>query len=234
MASGEIIGAEALLRWHDSELGDVSPAEFVPLAEETGLIVPIGQFVMMQSCRIAASWPWPGRVAVNVSSTQFHMTDVAELVSDALLASGLDPSRLDVEITESVLIEGDSRLTATLQSLRKLGVGIAIDDFGTGYSSLSYLTRLSFDKLKIDQSFVKRMLTSPADAVVVQGIVELATRLGKVTVAEGIETEAQRAKLAEMGCEIGQGWLIGRPMSAEQLLASAAQSRPDSEARQLA
>jgi diguanylate cyclase len=219
LGSGEIIGAEALLRWHDPEFGIVSPAEFVPLAEETGLIVPIGRFVMMEACRIAATWQGAGRIAVNISSLQFRMTDVVELASDALIASGLDPARLEVEITESVMIEGDERLTATLNALHQLGVGIAIDDFGTGYSSLSYLTRLSFDKLKIDQSFVRRMLESPDDAAVVQSIVELAARLGKRTVAEGIETEAQLNKLVSMGCDVGQGWLIGRPVNADEIAA---------------
>lgn len=219
IGNGEITGAEALLRWHSPEFGAVSPAEFVPLAEETGLIVAIGQYVMLEACRMAAGWQWGGRIAVNVSPVQFRMTDVEELVSDALIASGLDPSRLDIEITESTLVEADTRVPETLAALRRLGVGIAIDDFGTGYSSLNYLTRLSFDKLKIDQSFVARMLDSVADEAVVRSVIRLAAELGKSTVAEGVETEEQFRRLAGMGCEVAQGWLIGRPMTAPELLA---------------
>ncbi len=220
ISSGEIVGAEALMRWEDPRLGRVSPAEFVPLAEETGLIVPLGRFAMFEACRLATTEGWPGRIAVNVSADQFRLSDVPEMVADALLQSGMEASRLDIEITESVLLGGG--IEDALDELKRLGVGIAIDDFGTGYSSLSYLTRLSFDKLKLDQHFVRRMLDGKADEVVVRGIIELATRLGKETVAEGVETQGQMDALAILGCDIAQGWLIGRPLPAREFLTFAA------------
>ncbi len=218
---GELVGAEALLRWTSPEFGAISPTEFIPLAEENGLIVELGRFVLLEACRAAARWQWSGRMAVNVSVTQMRLSDVAERLADALLETGFDPRRLDIEITESALASGDPCLAQRLADIRRLGVGIAIDDFGTGYSSLSYFSELEFDKLKIDQSFVRRLAAGAADRAIVESTVALARQLDKVTVAEGVETEEQRAILAAMGCDVCQGWLFGRPISGaafEQLL----------------
>lgn len=219
LADGELVGVEALVRWHSPVLGTVSPADFIPLAEETGLIVPLGAFVLAEACRAAANWNWSGRLAVNVSAAQIRLDDIGERVADVLVETGFEAKRLDLEITESVLVETPERLTQMFAGLRALGVGIAIDDFGTGYSSLSYLGGLDFDKLKIDQSFVRGLEAGTANAAIVQTIVDLARRLGKATVAEGVETEAQRLLLAGMGCDIGQGYLIGRPVPAAELAA---------------
>jgi predicted signal transduction protein with EAL and GGDEF domain len=215
-ADGALAGAEALLRWTSPEFGPVSPAEFIPLAEENGLIVELGRFVLFEACRAAARWQWSGRMAVNVSAAQVRLTDLAEIVADALLETGFDPRRLDIEITESVLASGQAQLAKGLAEVRKLGVGVAIDDFGTGYSSLSYLSELEFDKLKIDQSFVRRLSAGTTDRAIVESTMALARRLGKITVAEGVETEEQRALLAAMGCDICQGWLFGKPVSATE------------------
>ncbi|MGV3491837.1 MAG: putative bifunctional diguanylate cyclase/phosphodiesterase, partial [Devosia sp.] len=225
LEDGTLVGVEALVRWTSPELGAVSPAEFIPLAEETGLIVPLGRFVLLAACRAASAWPGEGRLAVNVSATQLKLSDVAGMVEDALRETDFPAGRLDIEITESVLVDGVEKLEQTLAALRKLGVGVAIDDFGTGYSSLSYLSQLSFDKLKVDQSFVRRMTASPAEAAIVRTVVELAQRLGKTTVAEGIETEEQRKLLEAMGCDIGQGWLIGKPVPAADIAARIAATR---------
>jgi len=219
LSDGEVCGVEALVRWHDEELGTVSPADFIPLAEESGLIVPLGAFVLLEACREVATWKWNGKLAVNVSPAQVHLTDVATTVDAALAISGLPPARLDIEITESLLVDTSGRIERMVAALRNRGVGIAIDDFGTGYSALSYLSSFTFDKLKIDQSFVRTLTAGTAQADVVQSIVELAGKLGKATVAEGIETEEQRVLLTRMGCEVGQGYLFGKPMAASDLAA---------------
>lgn len=225
LADGKLVGVEALVRWEDPVLGMVSPADFIPLAEETGLIVPIGAFVLDAACKQVAGWNWDGKLAVNVSAAQLQVADVAASVAAALAASGLSPGRLDIEITESLIVERSGRVEATLVELRQHGVGVAIDDFGTGYSALSYLAGFPFDKLKIDQSFVKDLASDTAQAAIVRAVVELARRLGKLTVCEGIETEEQRLILAQIGCDIGQGYLLGRPMPAEQLEAMIAAQR---------
>jgi EAL domain-containing protein (putative c-di-GMP-specific phosphodiesterase class I)/CHASE2 domain-containing sensor protein/GGDEF domain-containing protein len=225
LADGSLVGVEALVRWQSPVLGPVSPADFIPLAEETGLIVPLGAFVLTEACRAAAAWDWSGRLAVNVSAAQIRLDDIGERVADVLVETGFDAKRLDLEITESVLVETPERLAQMFANLRGLGVGIAIDDFGTGYSSLSYLSGLDFDKLKIDQSFVRTLEADTANAAIVQTIVDLARRLGKTTVAEGVETEEQRLLLAGMGCDIGQGYLIGRPVPAAEIAARIEASR---------
>lgn len=212
-----IVGVEALVRWSDPVLGQVSPADFIPLAEETGLIVPLGAFVMREACRLAAQWDWGGKLAVNVSPAQVLLGGVVELVEAALAESGLSASRLDIEITESLLVERTGTVEATLSALRRAGVGIAIDDFGTGYSALSYLSGISFDKLKIDQSFVRDLAPGSAQEVIVGSIIDLAHKLGKSIIAEGVETPQQRELLAEMGCEIGQGYHFSRPVPADEI-----------------
>lgn len=217
LADGELIGVEALVRWDDAELGAVSPADFIALAEESGLIVPLGAFVLLEACREVAAWEWTGKLAVNVSPAQVQLTDVATTVSAALAISGLPATRLEVEITESLLVDRSGRIERMVETLHQQGVSIAIDDFGTGYSALSYLSSFTFDKLKIDQSFVRTLAGGTAQAEVVQSIIDLARRLGKVTVAEGVETEVQQALLGRMGCDTGQGYLFGRPMSGSEI-----------------
>jgi predicted signal transduction protein with EAL and GGDEF domain len=216
LKTGALCGVEALLRWHHPELGLISPAEFIPLAEETGLIVQIGDWVLRQSCKQAALWDWSGRLSVNVSTTQFLLGDVIASLGRALAESGFPAERLDVEITESVFVDEGDAIVRALEGIQAMGIKIALDDFGTGFSSLSYLTRLPVDKIKIDQSFI-RSLPDPRNEAIVETILEMAHRLGKTVVAEGIETDAHRLYLREAGCEVGQGYLFGRPSRPEQI-----------------
>lgn len=216
LATNTMTGVEALVRWQNKTLGMVSPVDFIPLAEETGLIVPLGDWIMAEACRQAAGWAWTGRLSVNVSSAQFRLGDVVKSVSQALSGSGFPAHRLDLEITESLLVDNDRAILANIEALRGMGVSIAMDDFGTGYSSLSYLSRLPIDKLKIDQSFV-RPLPDPSSEALVETILLMAKRLGKHVVAEGIESVEQRDYLARLGCQTGQGYLLGRPALPEAL-----------------
>jgi diguanylate cyclase (GGDEF)-like protein len=214
----EIGGFEALLRWHHPERGLVSPAEFIPVAEDTGLISPLGEWVIEEACREAASWPRKIKVAVNLSPVQFRNRGLVQSVSRALASSGLAPNRLELEITESVLLQDNESTIATLYQLRRLGVRIAMDDFGTGYSSLSYLRSFPFDKIKIDQSFV-RELSSRADCLaIVQSVASLGASLGMPTVAEGVETEDQLRQVQAAGCTDAQGYYFGRPTPAPELV----------------
>ncbi|MCB5174828.1 MULTISPECIES: putative bifunctional diguanylate cyclase/phosphodiesterase [Microvirga] len=216
----EISGFEALLRWRHPEKGMVSPAEFIPVAEDIGLISALGEWVIEQACRQAAQWPHGTKVAVNLSPVQFRNRNLVETVSRALALSGLCPSRLELEITESVLLQDNETTLATLHELRALGVCIAMDDFGTGYSSLSYLRSFPFDKIKIDQSFV-RELTSRADCLaIVQSITRLGSSLGMITTAEGVETEEQYRQLLVAGCTEVQGYYFGYPLPADELVFS--------------
>lgn len=212
LKSRNIIGAEALMRWDHPELGPVSPAEFIPLAEETGLIVDLGRWILYEACQQAAAWPSPITVAVNVSPIQFQHADLARTVSRALHSSGLPASRLELEITESSRVTDPGRVHAVMWQLRDLGVRLAIDDFGTGYSSLSYFRDLPFDLVKIDQSFV-RGRTSASDRNLLAAILDLSARMGKLTIAEGVEDEATASLLARMGCTYGQGYYFSRPIS---------------------
>jgi diguanylate cyclase (GGDEF)-like protein len=205
---------EALLRWNHPRRGLISPVEFIPVAEDTGLIVPIGAWAMREACRQATHWPDQVRVGVNVSSIQFHRPGLNEVILQSLAASGLAPHRLEIEITESVFLEGGETTLNLLHSLRTLGVRIALDDFGTGYSSLSYLQSFPFDKLKIDQSFIRNLLTRPGAAAVVRAITELAGALGMETTAEGVEESAQLNELKLQGCSSVQGFLFSRPLTA--------------------
>ena len=216
LASGAMVGVETLVRWQHPEFGLVSPAEFVPLAEETGLIVELGDWVLREACRQAAGWDWEGRLSVNVSAAQFRLGDVVGSVRAALAASGFPATRLDLEITETVLVDNDASVIAALTELQALGAGIALDDFGTGYSSLSYLARLPIDKIKIDQSFV-RGLPDPQREVIIETVLVMARRLGKLVIAEGVETDEQRRYLALVGCPVGQGYLFARPGAPEAI-----------------
>ena len=220
--SGRVIGAEALLRWTHAELGAVPPVEFIPLAEESGLIVPIGAWVLDEACRHAVAWQKPGRpplsVAVNISAVQFARGDLEDTVHRALAASGLAPELLELELTESILIRNVDSVLATVMRLKRLGVMLSIDDFGTGYSSLTYLKRFAVDKLKIDQSFIRDLVTDVDSGAIVQAIIQMARSLNLKTVAEGIEDDAVLAHLKALACDQGQGYGIARPMPAQALL----------------
>ncbi len=211
VGSRTIAGFEALLRWHHPVEGAIPPAEFVPLAEETGLIVPIGAWVLRQACAEASLWSDPVRVAINLSPVQFRDPGLVATVREALALSGLAPHRLELEVTESVLLAASEANVATLHALRDLGVRIAMDDFGTGYCSLSYLQKFPFDKIKIDRAFVSQLGENPHSTAIVRAVVGLGASLGIVTVAEGVETEAQFAHLRAEGCDEVQGYLFGRP-----------------------
>jgi len=213
LEENRICSFEALLRWHHPTRGIVSPTEFVPVAEDTGQIVPIGAWVIREACAQAAQWPDHVRVAVNVSAVQFHRGALNESILRALADSRLAPNRLEVEITESIFLEGGEALRL-LHSLRSLGVRIALDDFGTGYSSLSYLQSFPFDKLKIDRSFIQNLLTRDGAIAIVHAITELANTLGMETTAEGVEETAQLMELRAHGCSSVQGYLFAEPMSA--------------------
>ncbi len=209
--TGVVEGYEALLRWQHPVRGLVSPAEFIPLAEETGLIRRIGEWVIATACRTAASWEAPHWVAVNVSPVQFQQSDLVQIVAGALVSSGLPASRLEIEITEGILIEDSERAIEVLLALRGLGVRIALDDFGTGYSSLSYLRSFRFDKLKIDQSFIRELGQSEDAITIVRTIIGLAHNLGLAVTAEGVETPEQLAAIRQHLCDEAQGYLLGRP-----------------------
>jgi diguanylate cyclase (GGDEF)-like protein/PAS domain S-box-containing protein len=212
---GEIIGFEALARWKHPVHGDVPPATFIPLAEESGIILEMGEWVLREACREAASWPKPLRIAVNLSAAQFRHGDLVALVHSVLLESGLPASRLEIEITESMLADDFSRAALILRRIKALGVHIAMDDFGTGYSSLQNLQSLSFDKIKIDRSFISNLESNQHSATIVRAVLGLSRGLGLPTVAEGVETEAQLAFLASESCDEVQGFLIGRPLPIE-------------------
>ena len=209
--NGEIIGFEALVRWNHPTRGVVPPDQFIPLAEENGLIIQIGEWVLRESCREAASWPRSLQVAVNLSPVQFQAGDLERSIHQILLETGLAPTRLEVEITEGVLIGDFARALNLLRRLKALGIRIAMDDFGTGYSSLSYLQSFPFDKIKIDRSFISNLEATPQSAEIVRAVLSLAHALHIPVVAEGVETEAQRAFLEREACEEMQGYLIGRP-----------------------
>ena len=215
--TGAVSGCEALLRWRHPERGTISPAEFIPLAEESGLIVPIGAWVIQQACREAANWPSTHRVSVNVSPVQFRNRDLPQVILAALTSSGLAPARLEVEVTEAVLIDDADTALDILRQIRHLGVRVALDDFGTGYSSLSYLRRFPFDKIKIDRSFVRELHTRHDSQVIVQAIHDMAQGLGMTVTAEGVETEDQAERLRQTGCEELQGFLYSRPRPADEL-----------------
>ncbi len=219
LTTGAVIGFEALIRWTHPERGVVSPGEFIPLAEETGLIVPIGEWVLREACREAAGWPAATGIAVNLSPIQFAAPGLVETVRAACAAAGLDPRRLELEITESVLLSGSEETLATLRALKALGCRISMDDFGTGYSSLSYLRSFPFDKIKIDRSFVTDVTRQGEAAAIVRAIVGLGRSLGMATTVEGVETEAQLDHLRAEGCDQAQGYLIGRPLPPAQAFA---------------
>ncbi|TAN51941.1 MAG: EAL domain-containing protein, partial [Rhodospirillales bacterium] len=220
LESGKLVGAEALIRWESPERGMVSPADFIPLAEETGLIVPIGEWVMNEACRLAAAWRrdglLSGHIAVNLSARQFQDLHLMERIDGILATTGADPGQIEIELTESIVMSNPAEAIEILNDFREKGFSVAVDDFGTGYSSLSYLKRLPITALKIDRSFVKDLPGDADDAAIARTILDLARSLGLKTVAEGIETEEQANYLREQGCLLAQGYLFGRPMPEDQ------------------
>jgi diguanylate cyclase (GGDEF)-like protein len=227
---GEIFGFEALVRWQHPQRGIIAPGTFIPLAEESGLIVAMGEWIMREACREAASWLNPLQVAINLSPVQFRHSDLPAIVHSVLLETGLPPSRLELEITEGVLIDDFSRAVATLRKLKALGVRIAMDDFGTGYSSLSYLQSFPFDKIKIDQSFISNLGHNNQSATIVRAVIGLARGLKVPVLAEGVETKEQLAFLEKESCDEIQGYLIGRPLPIKDYTALTGQpesERPD-------
>jgi EAL domain-containing protein (putative c-di-GMP-specific phosphodiesterase class I) len=214
VAKDVVVSFEALARWNHSLRGMISPANFIPLAEETGLIVPIGEWVLRQACTDAAGWSQDVGVAVNLSPVQFKNPNLVSTVKEALRASGLPAHRLELEITESVLLQNSEATLSVLHELRGFGVRISLDDFGTGYSSLSYLRSFPFDKIKIDRSFVTELATRDDSMAIVRAVTGLGKSLGIVTTAEGVETDAQFDLLRREGCTQAQGYLFSRPRPA--------------------
>jgi len=221
LKSGRIVGVEALLRWQHMRPGLRQPAEFIGVAEEIGLIVPIGDWVLNQACLQAVAWQMAGmppmHMAVNLSARQFAQPGLVSSVSAALERSGLQPSLLEIEITESLMMTDVEQAVATLADLKRLGVSVSVDDFGTGHSSLYYLKRFPIDVLKIDRSFVRDIVSDADDAAIVAAIVSLAHSLGMSVVAEGVEHADQLIYLAHCGCDTVQGYMISPPMRAEAL-----------------
>jgi diguanylate cyclase (GGDEF)-like protein len=217
LRSNEIVGCEALLRWRHPARGMISPAEFIPVAEETGLICDIGDWVLATACAEAAKWPPNIKIAVNVSPVQFKSHAFALKVANVLAATGLSANRLELEITEAVLIRDDETALKLLQDLRALGTRIALDDFGTGYSSLSYLRRFPFDKIKIDRCFVEDIAETKGSSSIVQAVINIADAQNMMTTAEGVETEQQKQMLSDLGCTEMQGFLFSRPRPVEEI-----------------
>lgn len=220
LASGAVVGAEALIRWNHPDLGMIPPGRFIFIAEESGLIMPIGEWVLREACHQAMVWKKAGLpeflVAVNISAVRFKRGDVEQSVIGALEESGFDPCRLELEMTESVLIDNTESTLATVKRLKSLGVKLSIDDFGTGYSSLSYLKRFAVDKLKIDQSFIRDLASDPEDVAIVRAVVQMAKSLGLKTIAEGVEDVKILEVLRAFGCDEAQGFYFARPMPAKE------------------
>jgi len=215
------IGAEALIRWVNPELGMINPALFIPVAEDTGLILPIGLWVLQTACAQLKEWensPLTSELslAVNVSARQFRQPGFVEQVSKVIEQTQINPLRLKLELTESTVLENVADTIAKMQALKSIGVRFSMDDFGTGYSSLAYLTQLPLDQLKIDQSFVRNIGTKSTDAMIVQTIIGMANNLGIEVIAEGVETDAQRDFLWKAGCMLYQGYLFGKPMPVKE------------------
>jgi EAL domain-containing protein (putative c-di-GMP-specific phosphodiesterase class I) len=234
LGSGEVVGMEALLRWHNKELGSPGPDRFIPIAEETGLIVPIGQWVLMEACRQAQAWQRPGqlplRVAVNISSRQFVGNNVLNTVEQALAESGLDPGLLELEITEGILLHDAPQTKRALERIKKMGVRLSLDDFGTGYSSLSYLRRYEFDVLKIDRSFIADIERKPESMGLVKAIIAMAHSLGMEVIGEGVETSLQADFIHSRECNFAQGYYYGKPLPARDFSNWLEQYRPEARA----
>ena len=221
LADERLIGGEALLRWHHPELGPISPDIFINVAEETGLILPLGRWVLEESCKAAREWSMrmgKGLIAVNVSPAQFTHQDLVREVADVLGKTGLAPQCLELEITEGLLMRDQELAIRTLAELDDMGVRLAIDDFGTGYSSLSYLKRFKVHKVKIDKTFVQDLEHDESDHSIVRAVVMMSQAFGFKTIAEGVETRAQRDRLIALGCDEAQGFLFGKPEPIESFM----------------
>jgi EAL domain-containing protein (putative c-di-GMP-specific phosphodiesterase class I) len=219
LQANRICAFEALIRWNHPERGRVSPIDFIPVAEETGLIVQIGAWAMREACHVAMAWPEDIRIAVNVSTVQFNRPGLREVVMQALAASGLAPGRLEIEITESIFLDDGDGTMQMLHGLKNLGVRIALDDFGTGYSSLSYLQSFPFDKIKIDRSFIQALAHRSGAAAIIKAITDLAAALGMETTGEGVEETDQLEQLRHQGCTSVQGYLFSQPVRADEIAA---------------
>jgi predicted signal transduction protein with EAL and GGDEF domain len=217
LASGDINGCEALLRWHHPQKGLIPPNTFIPLAEEIGLIIPIGEWVIRKACAAAAGWPKELKIAINLSPIQFRNPGLLPVIVSALATSGLSPDRLELEITETVLLHDGEGTLNLLYRLRELGIRIAMDDFGTGYSSLSYLQSFPFDKIKIDRSFVNDIVKSTGSLNIVRAIAALAKGLRMSATAEGVETLEQLEVIRSEGCTEMQGYFFSKPLPAEEI-----------------
>ena len=217
LQTSAISGLEALIRWNHPQLGLISPANFIPLAEESGFIIPVGEWVIRQACLTAAQWPDHLHVAVNISASQFRSAGLMQVILGALGASGLKPTRLEIEITESVLLQDKESTLAILHQLRALGIRIAMDDFGTGYSSLTYLQSFPFDKIKIDRSFVKDVTENAGSLNIVRAVASLANGMGMTATAEGVETNEQLDRITAEGCTEMQGYLFSRPLPSRDI-----------------
>lgn len=220
ISTGRVIGAEALIRWCHPEAGMISPASFIPVAEESGLIVPIGDWVLQEACYEVARWRDLGMlapvVAVNLSALQFARGNIEQAVIKAVQQAGIQPQMLELELTESIMLHNTDSVLATVKRLKQQGFYFTIDDFGTGYSSLQYLKSFDVDKLKIDQSFVRDIINNEDDAAIVRAIIQMAKGLGLKTIAEGVETAEALAVLAQYQCDEVQGYYLARPMPAAQ------------------
>jgi EAL domain-containing protein (putative c-di-GMP-specific phosphodiesterase class I) len=217
LLQNKVTGFEAWLRWQSPIRGAVSPLEFIQVAEETGISTPIGEWVLRTACLEAASWSGAQKVSVNVSAIQFESPNLVATIMSTLGESGLDPQRLELEVTESVMLDAGGTALAVLQNIREIGVRVALDDFGIGYSSLGYLRDFPFDRIKIDQSFVRGTANDAVGRAIVRAVASLGQSLGIATVAEGVETEEQVARVASDGCTDVQGYLISRPMPPREI-----------------
>ena len=226
----KIVGAEALIRWQHPELGLVPPVQFIPLAEETGLVVPMGEWVLRTACAQAQAWQDAGygvlHIAVNIAGLHFRQSSLMRSISEALQNSGLDAARLEIEVTESMIMHDIDATLATLQHLKDMGLQLAIDDFGTGYSSLSYLKRFPIDVLKIDRSFIRDLPGDSEDAAITRAIIAMAHSLKLKVVAEGVEKEDQLVFLRQLRCDLTQGYLISPPVNAQDFLAILDRTKP--------
>jgi EAL domain-containing protein (putative c-di-GMP-specific phosphodiesterase class I) len=217
LRTGTVIGAEALIRWPHRKRGLMAAGAFIPVAEQAGLITDIGAWVLRTACLAAIGWGGGLRIAVNVSARQLHDNELLRQIGESLDGSGLDPERLEIELSEAILMDDDLDTLLALSAIRDLGVGVTLDDFGAGIASLSMLKRLPLEQVKLDRSLVRTLPDDAEDVAIVQAIVDTGHALGLGVVAEGVETEAQRSLLAAMGCDHGQGYLFGQPVPEDQL-----------------